>query len=211
MHARQEHARNKKTWSVHMTQEIKRRPGIITVTGVLAIVFSSIGILFLLITLGIYCYGGSEFIVKSYKIYFNSDTMKTYDSLAAIASKYYVLYILILIFGICIRITELTGGILFISSKQIGRTLLGVFALSEFIDLTASLIWSFSYMKNTISILEGAQASALLNSHMLQIIPIIKYSTYAGMAVGCIGLSWPILVLIFITRKSVKDYFKPSL
>jgi hypothetical protein len=189
-----------------MNQDIKPRPGIVTAIGVLAIVFGSIGLFFSLFAIVMQLSGGNEYLMKSYKMFYSSDTADIFSSMTKVVEKYGFVILVSELVLLVIRLAQLAGGILLLKAKTAGYAILKIYAITCLVHLVVSIIWQTMYLNELTASIQGVSSAAGISSiQMMQ--SMMKVSMYAGIFIGILfGAAWPVIVLVLLTKKSVKSY-----
>jgi hypothetical protein len=188
-----------------------KRPGLVTVTGIIAIVFCSIGILSGLYSSIMLLAGGAEYYMSMYKgIYSSMPKMSDfYDDILMVAAKYLPFTTVLTVIQLLVSGAGLAGGILILRSRTQGVLLLRLYGIAALASLAVSTVWMIGYMSdlqgamnNFFSSMDMPAGAAGISSGITQ------FAIYLGSILGVVfGASWPVLVLIFMGSRKVKNYF----
>lgn len=190
-----------------MTEGKKKRPGIVTVIGIIVIIFCSIGLVFSLVDVILRLTGGNEYMLAGYKSLQTPGSADLFSVMITVAEKYGRVMLLSGIALLLIRGAGLAGGILLLSGKFIGRKLLIIYSLCCILHMVFSTIWGFMYLNEMMVSFNSMIPSTGSLAAQQIIISAMKISMYAGMGFGVLlGAAWPVLVLIIMNKKSVKEY-----
>jgi hypothetical protein len=193
----------------------RRKPALITATGVITIVFCALNLIFLLYgIISSLVVGGPQHLMEQYRgLYsYNSSAQGLYDQMLNMTSQYYPFILIMNLATLAVTVAGLAGGILLLQAKRPGRPLLRGYAVAELVVLAASTVWTVVYVGALKGAMNGYFAAAGLSGAAEGVANgIITFAMYFGVVFGVvIGASWPILVLAFMNARSVKNYFSTA-
>jgi hypothetical protein len=168
-----------------------RRPTSVTVIAIIAIIWGSIAVLAMMCAVPQYL--GMQFTPNPVMDGIRKDPVLLGFHIAS------------MVIGLALGIILLAGGIISLSLKPMGRTLLIVYAWGSIVTSIPSMILTVAVITpRTFQHVPNMAA----NPQMAQ---IMKLSAYGGVALSVVALTWPVLILYFMSRPRVKTAFEEGM
>jgi hypothetical protein len=187
----------------------QKKPGLLLATGIITIVICSIGLIFSLSGLiGWLIFGGVTQMMGTFRAFMGAHFEDLYDALMGIVLRYYPVTLSINLIYFLTLVSGLAGGIVLLLDKKWAIRLLQAYAIAALGILVFQFVWTWLYTREALVVMknylisEGVPRGA--GGFMAGIADI---AMYFGIIVGLLlGSPWPILVLVFTSRKSLREY-----
>jgi hypothetical protein len=190
-----------------------KRPGLVSASGIISIVFCSLGLLFSLWgALAMLIFGGPEQMMQMFRGLYGPSSVGLYDAMMEITVKHYPVTLTFNMVYIFVLLAGLFGGIFLLSAKKRGILLLRIYGIAALVILAFQLVWTLQYVGEVGEVMKNYFSSSGLPRNARGFTAgIMDFAMYFGTILGVMfWASWPILILIFTSRKKVNEYIQKA-
>jgi hypothetical protein len=187
----------------------QKRPALITVIGVISIVFCSFGFLSSLYGLIRWLvYGGAEQMLETFKGLYGVDIAGLGGQMDNVVAKYYCVTLGLNVAHFLTVLSGLCGGIFLLMEKKWGILVLKIYAIAALAVLALQFTWTLLYTSEISAAVRGYFLSSAFPAGVGDFMTsAMDFALYFGLVLGLLlGSSWPILAFVFSCRRNVRDY-----